>query len=170
MTSGDTIVALSTPPGRGALALIRASGPQVPDLIRQLNGGVLPAPRTASLRVLHDAQGRTLDQGVLTFYPAPASATGEDVLEISCHGAPAVVEALLFRLRSLGVRPAEPGEFSRRAFEAGKMDLAQAPGSRRPCRRDHGTGGPVRRQSAKRRYFTRNIVYLARNCRYQGLY
>lgn len=126
MSSGDTIVALSTPPGRGALALIRASGPQVPDLTRQLNGGVLPAPRAASLRVLHDAEGRTLDQGVLTFYPAPASATGEDVLEISCHGAPAVVEALLLRLRSLGVRPAEPGEFSRRAFEAGKMDLAQA--------------------------------------------
>ena len=126
MNSGDTIVALSTPPGRGALALIRASGPQVPDLTRQFNGGVLPAPRTASLQVLHDAEGRTLDQGVLTFYPAPASATGEDVLEISCHGAPAVIEALLFRLRSLGVRPAEPGEFSRRAFEAGKMDLAQA--------------------------------------------
>lgn len=126
MNSGDTIVALSTPPGRGALALIRASGPQVPDLTRQLNGGGLPAPRTASLRVLHDAQGRILDRGVLTFYPATASATGEDVLEISCHGAPAVVEALLFRLRSLGVRPAEPGEFSRRAFEAGKMDLAQA--------------------------------------------
>ena len=126
MNSGDTIVALSTPPGRGALALIRASGPQVPNLTRQLNGGVLPAPRAASLRVLHDTEGRTLDQGVLTFYPAPASATGEDVLEISCHGAPAVVEALLSRLRSLGVRPAEPGEFSRRAFEAGKMDLAQA--------------------------------------------
>ena len=126
MNSGDTIVALSTPPGRGALALIRASGPLVPDLIRRLNGGELPAPRTACLRTLHDAQGRVLDQGVLTFYPAPASATGGDVLEISCHGAPAVVEAFLFRLRSLGVRPAEPGEFSRRAFEAGKMDLAQA--------------------------------------------
>ena len=126
MNSGDTIVALSTPPGRGALALIRASGPQVPNLTRQLNGAMLPAPRTASLRVLHDAEGRTLDQGVLTFYPAPASATGEDLLEISCHGAPAVVEALLARLCSLGARPAEPGEFSRRAFEAGKMDLAQA--------------------------------------------
>ena len=126
MSPSDTIVALSTPPGRGALALIRASGPLVPDLIRQLNGGKLPAPRTACLRTLHDAEGRTLDQGVLTFYPAPASATGEDVLEVSCHGAPAVAEALLFRLRSLGARPAEPGEFSRRAFEAGKMDLAQA--------------------------------------------
>ena len=126
MSTGDTIVALSTPPGRGALALIRASGPQVPDLACQLNGGTPPEPRTASLRVLQDAEGRTLDEGVLTFYPAPASATGEDVLEISCHGAPAVVEALLSRLRSLGARPAEPGEFSRRAFEAGKMDLAQA--------------------------------------------
>ena len=126
MSSGDTIVALSTPPGRGALALIRASGPQVPDLARRLSGETLLPSRTACLRTLHDAEGRTLDQGVLTFYPAPASATGEDVLEISCHGAPAVIEALLFRLRSLGARPAEPGEFSRRAFEAGKMDLAQA--------------------------------------------
>ena len=126
MSSGDTIVALATPLGRGALALIRASGPLVPDLSRQLNGGTLPTPRTACLRTLHDAKGRMLDQGVLTFYPAPASATGEDILEISCHGAPAVVEALLFRLHSLGAHPAEPGEFSRRAFEAGKMDLAQA--------------------------------------------
>ncbi len=126
MNSGDTIVALSTPPGRGALALIRASGPRVPDLARRLSGEALLPSRTACLRTLHDAEGRTLDQGVLTFYPAPASATGEDVLEISCHGAPAVIEALLFRLRSLGARPAEPGEFSRRAFEAGKMDLAQA--------------------------------------------
>ena len=126
MNSGDTIVALSTPPGRGALALIRASGPLVPDLVRRFNDGALPPHRTACLRTLHDAQGHTLDQGVLTFYPASASATGEDVLEISCHGAPAVVEALLFRLCSLGARPAEPGEFSRRAFEAGKMDLAQA--------------------------------------------
>ena len=126
MNSGGTIVALSTPPGRGALALIRASGPLVPELARQFSGDTLPAPRAACLRTLRDAQGHVLDQGVLTFYPAPASATGEDVLEISCHGAPAVVEALLSRLRSLGARPAEPGEFSRRAFEAGKMDLAQA--------------------------------------------
>lgn len=126
MNSGDTIVALSTPPGRGALALIRASGPLVPELARQFSGDTLPAPRAACLRTLRDAQGHALDQGMLTFYPAPASATGEDVLEISCHGAPAVVEALLSRLRSLGARPAEPGEFSRRAFEAGKMDLAQA--------------------------------------------
>ena len=126
MNPGDTIVALSTSPGRGALALIRASGPLVPELARHFHGGTLPAPRVSRLRTLRDARGRALDQGVLTFYPAPASATGEDVLEISCHGAPAVVDALLFRLRSLGARPAEPGEFSRRAFEAGKMDLAQA--------------------------------------------
>ena len=98
MSPSDTIVALSTPPGRGALALIRVSGPLVPDLAHQLNGETLPAPRTACLQTLHDAEGRTLDQGVLTFYPPPASATGEDVLEISCHGAPPVVEALLFRL------------------------------------------------------------------------
>ena len=106
--------------------MIRASGPRVRDLCRQLCGGELPAPRVAHLRLLCDVRGHALDQGVLTFYPAPASATGEDVLEVSCHGSPPVVEALLHRLCALGARPAEPGEFSRRAFEAGKMDLAQA--------------------------------------------
>ncbi len=126
MVPGDTIAALSTPPGRGALAVIRVSGPQVPEVMRAF-GGVKPLPpRTACLRTLHDACGRALDQGLLTYYAAPASATGEELLEISCHGAPAVIAALLQRLQESGVRAAEPGEFSRRGFEAGKFDLAQA--------------------------------------------
>ena len=122
----DTIVALATPPGRGALAVVRASGPRAPALARALAGEPLPEPRRAALRALHDGRGRVLDQAVLTRYAAPASATGEDLLEICCHGAPAVVAALLARLCELGARPAEPGEFSRRAFAAGKLDLAQA--------------------------------------------
>ena len=126
MSGGDTIVALATPPGRGALAVVRASGPRVPELARALAGEPLPEPRRAALRALRDGRGRVLDQAVLTRYAAPASATGEDLLEVCCHGAPAVVEALLARLRELGARLAEPGEFSRRAFAAGKLDLAQA--------------------------------------------
>ena len=122
----DTIFALATPPGRGALAVVRASGPRAPALARALAGEPLPEPRRAALRALRDGRGRVLDQAVLTRYAAPASATGEDLLELCCHGAPAVVEALLARLRELGARPAEPGEFSRRAFAAGKLDLAQA--------------------------------------------
>ena len=125
MNAGDTIVALSTPPGRGALAVIRVSGPQSPHLARHFCGE-LPPPRHACLRTLHDETGNPLDQGVLTFYPAPASATGEDVLEISCHGAPAVVQSLLHQLQNLGARAALPGEFSRRSFELGKCDLNQA--------------------------------------------
>ena len=126
MGSGDTIAALSTPPGRGALAVVRVSGPQVPEVMRAFGGAKPLPPRTACLRTLHDARGRALDQGLLTYYAAPASATGEELLEISCHGAPAVVAALLERLQESGVRAAEPGEFSRRGFEAGKFDLAQA--------------------------------------------
>jgi len=125
VSSGDTIVALSTPPGRGALAVIRISGPETPRLAEHLCGSLPPA-RTACLRLLRDSEGHPLDQGVLTFYPAPASATGEDVLEISCHGAPVVVQALLRQLQDLGARAALPGEFSRRSFEAGKLDLSQA--------------------------------------------
>lgn len=123
---GDTIAAPATPPGRGALAVVRASGPLVPELARALAGSPPPAPRRAALRALRDGRGRVLDQAVLIRYAAPASATGEDLLEICCHGAPAVVAAVLARLRELGARLAEPGEFSRRAFEAGKLDLAQA--------------------------------------------
>ncbi len=123
--AGDTIVALSTPPGRGALAVIRISGPESSNLAQHFCGE-MPPPRYACLRMLHDESGNALDQGVLTFYPAPASATGEDVLEISCHGAPAVVQSLLRQIQNLGARPAEPGEFSRRGFEAGKCDLNQA--------------------------------------------
>ncbi len=122
----DTIVAPATPPGRSALAVVRVSGPDVPRLARHFCGGVLPPPRQTCLRTLSDVQGRLLDQGIVAFYPKPTSATGEDVLEITCHGAPAVTEGLVRTLQELGARMAQPGEFSRRSFEAGKIDLAQA--------------------------------------------
>ncbi|MBU2116772.1 MAG: tRNA uridine-5-carboxymethylaminomethyl(34) synthesis GTPase MnmE, partial [Alphaproteobacteria bacterium] len=120
----DAIFALATPPGRGAVAVVRLSGPGVADALQGLAGG-LPRPRVAALRILNYA-GVRLDQALVLWFPAPASYTGEDVAELHLHGGRAVVEGVLEALSDLGLRPAEPGEFTRRAFENGRMDLAQA--------------------------------------------
>lgn len=120
----DTVFALATPPGRGAIAIIRLSGPQTDQTLAALGAGGLK-PRLASLRELtHD--GRRLDQALALRFPAPNSYTGEDGAELHLHGGRAVVEAVGEALVALGLRPAEPGEFTRRAFENGRMDLAQA--------------------------------------------
>jgi tRNA modification GTPase len=120
----DTVFALATPPGRGAVAVVRLSGPGVGQAVRTLAGG-LPKPRLASLRTLSHG-GAHLDQALVLWFPAPASYTGEDVAELHLHGGRAVVESVLDALSDLGLRPAEAGEFTRRAFENGRMDLAQA--------------------------------------------
>jgi len=120
----DTIFALATPPGRGAIAIIRLSGPETDAVVARLGAGGLK-PRTVSLRDL-TLDGRTLDQALVLRFPAPNSYTGEDCAELHLHGGRAVVEAVGEALVSLGLRPAEPGEFTRRAFENGRMDLAQA--------------------------------------------
>jgi tRNA modification GTPase len=120
----DTIFALATPPGRGAIAILRLSGPDTDAALLSLGAGGLE-PRTASLRALaHD--GRAIDQALVLRFPAPNSYTGEDCAELHLHGGRAVVEGATLALVDLGLRPAEPGEFSRRAFENGRMDLAQA--------------------------------------------
>ncbi len=120
----DTIFALATPPGRGAIAILRLSGPGVDAALSALGAGGL-TPRMASLRTLrHD--GETLDQALVLRFPGPTSYTGEDCAELHLHGGRAVVEAVAGALTALGLRPAEPGEFTRRAFEHGRMDLAQA--------------------------------------------
>ena len=120
----DTIFALATPPGRGAIAIIRLSGPGVDEVLAALGAGGL-RPRMATLReITHD--GRPLDQALLLRFPAPNSYTGEDAAELHLHGGRAVVEAVGEALVALGLRPADPGEFTRRAFENGRMDLAQA--------------------------------------------
>ena len=122
--SSDTIFALATPPGRGAIAILRLSGPDVDRVLSALGAGGL-TPRMASLRSLkHDDE--TLDQALVLRFPGPASYTGEDCAELHLHGGRAVVEAVAGALTALGLRPAEPGEFTRRAFEHGRMDLAQA--------------------------------------------
>ena len=125
----ETIVAAATPPGRGAIKVIRVSGPSSRSLLDRL----LPpsrrqawAPRHSSLVDFLDRDGSRIDQVLVTFFPAPASYTGEDVVEISCHGSPAVESQILDSLLGEGARLAEPGEFTLRAFLNGKMDLAQA--------------------------------------------
>ena len=122
---GDTIVASATPPGRGGLAVIRVSGPAAIEVSRQVAGS-LPPPRRLSRRTLLAGDGLPVDDGMVVVFPAPRSFTGEDVVELHCHGGPVIVDLLLQSLLSSGARMARPGEFSRRAFLNDRMDLAQA--------------------------------------------
>ena len=123
----DTIFAPATAAGRAAVAMVRVSGPKAAMATGALAGDV-PPPRRASVRQLFDATGREIDRALVLWFPAPHSYTGEDCVEFHLHGGPAVVAALLEALQGLGLRLAEPGEFTRRAFENGKLDLAQAEG------------------------------------------
>ena len=120
----DTIFALATPPGRGAIAVIRLSGPAVEPSLTAL-GATRLKPRMAAVRDLTYA-GDHIDQALVLRFAAPNSYTGEDSAELHLHGGRAVVEAASRALIALDVRPAEPGEFTRRAFQNGRMDLAQA--------------------------------------------
>jgi len=120
----DTIFALATPPGRGAIAVLRLSGPGVEAALTAL-GATRLKPRMASVRDLSHA-GDHIDQALILRFVAPNSYTGEDAAELHLHGGRAVVEAASRALIALGLRPAEPGEFTRRAFQNGRMDLAQA--------------------------------------------
>ncbi len=129
MNMQTTIYALSSAPGRAGLAVIRVSGPAAGDALRGLASG-LPEPRMASLRELrHPATGALLDRALVLWFPAPASFTGEDVAELHVHGGRAVTEVVLSALSEVGdTRPAEAGEFARRAFENGKLDLTAVEG------------------------------------------
>ncbi|SMB21665.1 GTPase [Sterolibacterium denitrificans] len=121
----ETIAAVATAPGRGGIGVVRVSGPRLTDFARRLCG-LLPLARQATLTDFRDGQGRTIDRGILLYFPAPHSFTGEDVLELQGHGGPVVLHLLLQRCLELGARLAEPGEFTRRAFLNDKLDLAQA--------------------------------------------
>ncbi len=125
MNSPDTIVAVASAAGRGAVGVIRVSGPGVAQIAAAVLGR-LPAPRRASFSNFLGAQGISLDQGLALYFPAPASYTGEDVLELQGHGGVLVLDLVLKRLLELGCRMARPGEFSERAFLNGKIDIAQA--------------------------------------------
>jgi len=121
----DTIAAIATPPGRGGIGVVRLSGPAVPEIARQILGR-LPEPRRATLAAFRAAHGEPQDEGIALYFPAPQSYTGEHVLELQGHGGPVVLQSVLRACLDAGARLAEPGEFTRRAFLEGKLDLAQA--------------------------------------------
>ena len=121
----DTIAAIATAPGRGGIGVVRISGTDLPELVQALCGRTAPA-RQAVLVGFRAADGSLIDTGLLLYFPAPHSFTGEDVLELQGHGGPVVLQMLLARCLDLGARLAEPGEFTRRAYLNGKLDLAQA--------------------------------------------
>lgn len=121
----DTIVAIATAPGAGGVGIVRLSGPRAAGIGEQVCGRAL-RPRIAEYARFRDAAGATLDDGIALRFVAPASFTGEDVVELQAHGGPVLLRALVDRCVALGARQARPGEFSQRAFLNGKLDLAQA--------------------------------------------
>ena len=124
----DTIFALSSGQPPAGIGVIRVTGPQVRDVIEALVGKI-PAPRQAKRAVFRDVSRETLDDGLVLFFPGPNSVTGEDLAEFHCHGGRAVIAAMEAALGQLeGCRRAEPGEFTRRAFANGRIDLAEAEG------------------------------------------
>jgi tRNA modification GTPase len=121
----DTIFALASGAGVAAIAVMRLSGPATGAAVRALCG-TMPPPRQASLRTLRNADGAILDRGLVLWLPGPGSYTGEDSAELHLHGGRAVVAAVADALVARRLRPAEPGEFTRRAFLHGRLDLVEA--------------------------------------------
>ncbi len=121
----DTIAALATPVGRGALGVVRVSGPDVKRVGRRLSGE-LPAPRVASCRTIYGPDGQPIDEAIVLYFAGPKSFTGEDILEIQTHGGNVVTGEVLRAVFAAGARPAAAGEFTERAFLNGKIDLIQA--------------------------------------------
>jgi tRNA modification GTPase len=125
MLRNDIIAAIATAPGRGGIGVVRVSGEGLLTFAEALTG-YIPSPRRAALSGFLAADEVAIDQGILLYFPAPHSFTGEDVLELQGHGGPVVLQMLLARCLELGARLAEPGEFSQRAFLNDKLDLVQA--------------------------------------------
>jgi len=125
----NTIVALATPTGRSGIGVIRLSGGDALGISQKLisDAAFVPNPRTAHLKQLIDPKmGETIDEALITYFKSPNSFTGEDVVEISCHGSPVLLRQVIDDCLSLGARLAEAGEFSLRALANGRMDLAEA--------------------------------------------
>jgi len=125
MRHADTIAAIATAPGRAGIGVVRVSGPAARNMAAEILGRTLQ-PRVATLCDFLEAESRVLDRGIAILYAAPHSYTGEDVLELQGHGGLAVLQLVLRRCLDLGARPAQPGEFTQRAFLNDKLDLAQA--------------------------------------------
>lgn len=127
MSSRDTIAAIATPPGKGAIAVVRVSGPACADIARRLVRTRIPLqPRVATYATILDDGGEAIDRGLAIRFPAPDSYTGEEMLELQIHGSPIAARELVRAILACGARLAEPGEFTRRAFLNGKMELAAA--------------------------------------------
>ncbi len=129
MPSSDTIVALSTPTGRSGIGVIRLSGPHSLSFTRSLlrDDQFTPEPNYVTLKNLHDPEnGETLDRALVTYFKSPHSFTGEDTVELSCHGSPILLLRVIDTLLELGARAADPGEFTLRALSNGRMNLTQA--------------------------------------------
>jgi tRNA modification GTPase len=127
MMDSDTIVAISTPPGRGGIGIVRLSGTEaraIAEAVCRLRNPL--AAGRARLADIVDDQGHVLDEAVLTYFAAPHSYTSEDVVEIACHGAPVLLDFVVRTTIAHGARLAEPGEFTQRAFLSGRLDLTQA--------------------------------------------
>ena len=124
-TAGDTIAAIATPPGYGGVGIVRISGPAAAAMAREITAREL-SPRQATYCVFTAADGSAIDEGIALYFQAPASFTGEDVIELQGHGGPVVMDLLLARVLALGARVARAGEFSERAFLNDRLDLAQA--------------------------------------------
>ena len=127
MSTADTIYALASGAAAGAVAVLRLSGPGTCEAVKRLAGS-LPPPRRASLRRLRAPDGEILDHALVLWFPGPASYTGEDAAELHLHGGRSVIAGVMEALTAVGLRQAEPGEFTRRAFLHGKMDLTAAEG------------------------------------------
>ena len=125
MATADTIAAIATAPGRGAIGLLRISGPAASEIATRI-AGALPAARQAGLRTFRDRNGEAIDQGLVLVFPAPRSYTGEHLVELQGHGGVVLLQLLLEAAIAAGARMARPGEFSERAFLNGRLDLAQA--------------------------------------------
>jgi tRNA modification GTPase len=121
----DTIVAAATPPGKGGIGIVRVSGPEAGSIAERMLDG-LPEPRFAHFTEFRDAQGDVIDRGIALWFPGPHSFTGESVLELHGHGGPVIISLIIEATLAMGARRAEPGEFSKRAFLNGRLDLSQA--------------------------------------------
>ena len=127
MMNGDaTFVAPATPFGTSGIAVVRINGPLALTILSKMSRGIKPKPRTATLTKIYNQDGKLIDECIVTFFKSPASYTGDDLLEVSCHGNPVLVNNIIQTVCTNGARLAEPGEFTKKAFINGKIDLLQA--------------------------------------------
>ena len=163
-STDDTIVAIATPPGRGGIGVVRLSGPEAAAIARALTGRDGFEPRHATLTKVAGRDGRPIDQAVVTHFPAPHSYTGDEVVELSAHGSPVVLDAIVRAALDAGARLANPGEFTFRAYLHGRIDLVQAEAVGELDRRGDAAAGAGRVRSARRHADERDCARWTGRC------